>query len=124
MSDTISFDNTVTELNDGVVEEIHSIEDIDAASDFELKHTPALEVIEGAHGQTIKATIGLKGIAHPQTEEHHIAWIRAFDGAEPLGTVNFGPTETPVAEFEVKRASNQIIVQALCNLHGLWEARV
>jgi desulfoferrodoxin-like iron-binding protein len=124
MSDSVSFDNTVTELNDGVVEEVHSIENIDTASDFELKHTPNIEVIEGANGQTIKVTIGLKGIAHPQTEEHLIEWIRAFDGTEPVGTVNFGPTDTPYAEFEVKRSGSQVIVQALCNLHGLWEARV
>jgi desulfoferrodoxin-like iron-binding protein len=124
MSDNVSFENAVTEVNDGIVQEVHSIEDIDAASDFELKHTPNIEVIEGASGQTIKVTIGLKGIAHPQTEEHLIEWIRAFDGSEPLGTVNFGPADTPAAEFEVKRTSSQIIVQALCNLHGLWEARV
>jgi desulfoferrodoxin-like iron-binding protein len=106
------------------VQEVHSIEDIDTASDFELKHTPAIELVEGANGQVIKATIGLKGITHPQTEEHYIEWIRAFDGSEPLGTVNFGPAQTPVAEFKVKRSSSQIIVQALCNLHGLWEARL
>lgn len=124
MSDNLDFDNAVSEVNDGVVREVHSIEDIETASDFELKHTPNLEVIEDAHGQTVKASIGLKGIVHPQTEEHYIEWIRAFDGTEPLGTVNFGPDETPVAEFKVPRTSSQIIVQALCNLHGLWEARV
>ncbi|MDR0349976.1 MAG: class II SORL domain-containing protein [Coriobacteriales bacterium] len=124
MDEKVSIDNAVTEINDGVVQEVHSIEDIDTASDFELKHTPNVEVIEGANGQTIKVGIGLKGITHPQTEEHYIEWIRAFDGTEPIGTVNFGPADTPVASFDVKRSSNQIIVQALCNLHGLWEARV
>jgi desulfoferrodoxin-like iron-binding protein len=124
MSDNVNLDNAVAEVNDGVVQEVHSIEDIDTASDFELKHTPNIEVIEGANGQTIKVTIGLKGIGHPQTEEHLIEWIRAFDGTEPLGTVVFGPTDTPAAMFEVKRTGSQIVVQALCNLHGLWEARI
>ena len=124
MSDNTGFDNAVTELVDGVVQEVHSIEDIDAASDFELKHTPNVEVIEGANGQTIKVSIGLKGISHPQTEEHLTEWIRAFDGQELIGIVNFGADDLPVAEFEVPRSNNQIIVQALCNLHGLWEARV
>jgi superoxide reductase len=124
MSDNVNFDNAVTEVNDGVVQEVHSIEDLDSASDFELKHSPNIEVIEGASGQTIKVTIGLKGISHPQTEEHYIEWIRAFDGTEPLGTVTFGPSDTPVAEFEVKRSDSEIIVQALCNLHGVWESRV
>ena len=124
MSDNTGFDNAVTELVDGVVQEVHSIEDIDTASDFELKHTPNVEVVEGANGQTIKVSIGLKGISHPQTEEHLTEWIRAFDGQELIGSVSFGPDDQPVAEFEVPRSNNQIIVQALCNLHGLWEARV
>lgn len=124
MSNTADFDSAVTELIDGAPQEVHSIEDIDTASDFELKHTPNIEVIEGASGQTISVSIGLKGIGHPQGEEHLIEWIRAFDGTEPLGSVSFGPNDTPAATFEVKRTSSQIIVQALCNLHGLWEARV
>ncbi|MDR1014524.1 MAG: class II SORL domain-containing protein [Coriobacteriales bacterium] len=124
MSNDVSFDNAVTEINEGVAQEVHSIEDVETASDFELKHTPRLEVIEGSKGQTVKVGIGLKGITHPQTEEHYIEWIRAFDGTEPLGTVSFGPADAPVAEFEVKRTSGQIVVQALCNLHGIWEARV
>jgi desulfoferrodoxin-like iron-binding protein len=124
MTDTVEFDNAVTELNEGLVQEVHSIEDIDTATDFELKHTPNVEVVEQASGQLIKVTIGLKGITHPQTEEHYIEWIRAFDGTEPLGTITFGPNETVFAEFEVERTSSQIIVQALCNLHGVWEARV
>jgi desulfoferrodoxin-like iron-binding protein len=124
MSDNVNFDNAVAEVNEGVVQEVHSIEDLDSAGDFELKHTPNIEVIEGASGQTIKVTIGLAGIAHPQTEAHLIEWIRAFDGSEPLGTVSFGPEDIPAATFEVKRTGGQIIVQALCNLHGLWEARV
>ena len=124
MSDNTGFDNAVTELVDGVVQEVHSIEDIDTASDFELKHTPNVEVVEGANGQTIKVSIGLKGISHPQTEEHLTEWIRAFDGQELIGSVSFGPDDQPVAEFEVPRSNNQIIVQALCNLHGLWETRV
>ncbi|MDR1422228.1 MAG: class II SORL domain-containing protein [Coriobacteriales bacterium] len=124
MTDTVDFENAVTEINEGILEEVHSIEDIEAATDFELKHTPNIEVVELASGQLIKVSIGLKGITHPQTEEHLIEWIRAFDGTEPLGTITFGPNETPFAEFEVKRSDSQIIVQALCNLHGLWEARV
>ena len=124
MSDTVDFDAAVEELIEGVVKDIHSIEDAENASDFELKHTPSILVIEGINGQVIKVTIGLKGITHPQTEEHFIEWIRAFDGSELLGDVTFGPDDIPEAEFAVPRTNNQIIVQALCNLHGVWEARI
>ncbi|MDR1713969.1 MAG: hypothetical protein LBR39_07470 [Coriobacteriales bacterium] len=124
MSDTVEFDNAVTEINEGTAQEVHSIADFDTATDFELKHTPNVEVIEGADGQIIKVSIGLKGISHPQTEEHYIEWIRVFDGGEPVGSAEFGPADEPVASFEVQRSSSQIAVQALCNLHGIWEARV
>jgi len=124
MSDEVIFDSAVPEVNDGVLQEIHSIEDIDAASDFELKHTPNVELEELAIGQLIKVSIGLKGITHPQTEEHLIEWIRIFDGSELVGEALFGPDDEPVAEFEVERSGSQIAVQALCNLHGIWEARI
>lgn len=124
MSDTVDLNNAVPEINEGVYQEVHSIEDIDTASDFELKHTPNVTLEELASGQLIKVSIGLKGITHPQTEEHYIQWIRVFDGEEPVGEQTFGPSDEPVAAFEVKRSSNQITVQALCNLHGLWEARI
>ena len=124
MSDAANLDNAVPEVNDGVSQEVHSIDDINTASDFELKHTPNVAVEELASGQLLKVSIGLKGISHPQTEEHYIEWIRVFDGTELIGESLFGPSDEPVANFEVPRSSNQIAVQALCNLHGLWEARV
>ncbi len=124
MSDDVVFNNAVPEVNQGVYEEIHSIEDIDTATDFELKHTPRIELEELASGQLIKVGIGLKGISHPQTEEHLIEWIRIFVGNEPAGERLFGPTDVHEASFEIKRNQEQVIVQALCNLHGLWEARL
>jgi superoxide reductase len=124
MSDAVDFENSVQEINEGVVQEVHSIQDVDSATDFELKHTPAVSIEELASGQLVKVSIGLKGLVHPQTEEHFIEWIRVFDGGEPIGEVSFGPNDTPEAQFEVKRSSSQITVQSLCNLHGLWEARI
>ncbi|MCL1879321.1 MAG: hypothetical protein FWF71_01680 [Actinomycetia bacterium] len=113
----------MNELNEGTEQEVHYIEDIDAASDFELKHTPNIEIIEEASGQTVKISIGLKGISHPQTEEHLIEWIRLFVGDEMVGDVGFGPTNVVEASFKIKRDNQPVIVQALCNLHGIWEAR-
>lgn len=124
MSDTVDLNNAVPEVNDGTYQEVHSIEDIDTASDYELKHTPNMVLEELASGQLLKVSIGLKGITHPQTEEHYIEWIRVFDGTEPIGERLFGPHDEPVAAFEVKRTSNQLVAQALCNLHGIWEARL
>ncbi|MDR0888670.1 MAG: hypothetical protein LBM21_02090 [Coriobacteriales bacterium] len=117
------FDNAVEEINDGVDEEVHSIEDIDTASDFELKHTPNIQIEELASGQKVTVTVGLKGIAHPQTEEHLIEWIHLFVGGEPAGEQTFGSNDDVKAEFTIDRSSEQVTAQLLCNLHGVWEAR-
>ena len=91
MSDSLDLKNTTAEVNDGVYQEVHSIEDRDAASDFELKHTPNVALEEQASGQLLKVSMGLKGITHPQTEEHYIEWFRVFDGTELVGESIFGP---------------------------------
>jgi desulfoferrodoxin-like iron-binding protein len=124
MSDQVQFNNAVDEVNEGVEEEVHSIEDMANATDFELKHTPNIQVKEEANGQLVKVSIGLNGIAHPQTEEHFIEWIRLFVGSEPAGEVKFGPVDTPVAEFHIQRNDQEVIAQDCCNLHGIWEARI
>ena len=124
MSDSVEFESSVLEVNDGVNQLVHSIEDLDKASDFELKHTPNITLEELKSGQQVNVTIGLKGIAHPQTEEHFIEWIRLFVGTEPLGEQGFGPGDEVSASFVIERSSAQVIAQALCNLHGLWEARI
>ncbi len=114
----------MSDVKDTAAQEVHSIQDVDAASDFELKHTPSIEIEELASGQLVKVTIGLKGIEHPQTEEHHIEWIRCFVGGKLTGEAFFSAAETPVAAFEIPRTSDHVAVQALCNLHGIWEAGV
>ena len=97
--------------------EVQSFENIDTATDFELKHTPNV-VVEGS---LLKVSIGLKGIAHPQTEEHYTEWIKVYNGDDLVAEALFGPDEEPVAEFEVESAT---AVQALCNLHGIWEFKL
>ncbi|MDR2493443.1 MAG: class II SORL domain-containing protein [Coriobacteriales bacterium] len=123
MSDLAEYDNANLEVNDGVAQEVHCIKDIDSATDFELKHTPCIEVANQEAGRLVKVSIGLKNIAHPQTEEHLIEWIRVFVGGELASDVHFGPTDKPELELVVDNSDAQIVAQALCNLHGLWEAR-
>ncbi|MDR0309088.1 MAG: class II SORL domain-containing protein [Coriobacteriales bacterium] len=123
MADQLDVNNAVGEVIDGVYQEVHSIDSFDEATDFELKHSPNIEIVEGANGQTVKVSIGLKGLSHPQTEEHYIEWIRLFVGENLIGVVNFSADQAPEANFEIKRDNQQVIAQALCNLHGVWESR-
>jgi len=75
------------------------------------KHVPAA-VREGA-----KLTVTVGSVAHPMTEEHHIAWILVANGSRTQRVV-LKPADAPSAEFAV--SSDPAVVYAYCNLHGLW----
>ena len=76
------------------------------------KHVPELEISGG------KVIVKVGSVAHPMSEEHHIAWIY-------LQTENGGqrkclkPGEAPEATFALE-GDNPVAAFAYCNLHGLW----
>jgi superoxide reductase len=96
------------------------------------KHVPTINLpLSAKAGQEfeIEVVVGDK-FPHPNLVEHHIEWVRIFaeiDGA------NFSPVNLAYVEFEpvvaeprvkikikLEKSAN-IIAQAFCNLHGLWE---
>jgi desulfoferrodoxin-like iron-binding protein len=101
---------------------VNTIQNMAEATEFELKHTPNVDVATDGNTRHIRATIGLKGIKHPQTEEHYIEWIRILRDGEQVGRGDFTPDQLPIFELQIE-GDGQITVQALCNLHGIWEAR-
>jgi len=103
---------------------VQFIEDMASATEFQLKHTPNVTLDSSGDNTVINAGIGLAGISHPQTEEHYIAWIALYDGDVLIEKVDFSPTEIPVASFTFIKDSQQLIVQAFCNLHGTFGAVV
>lgn len=108
------------------------------------KHAPVIECPDRvAAGEffEVAATIG-KEIAHPNTTEHHIAWIAMHfvpEGAKAsleIGRYEFsahgqsaaGPNQGPLhtdscvsARIKVT-ASGTIYATSYCNIHGLWES--
>ena len=78
------------------------------------KHVPVLE----ANGGGIKVKVG--SVAHPMTEEHYIQWIEVINGSW-VNRKHLNPGDEPEAEFYVPKSDN-LIVRAYCNLHGLWRA--
>ena len=101
--------------------EIFCIDDIDAASDFELKHTPNVEIEKLASGQLVKVSMGLKGLSHPQTAEHLIEWYKVYVDGELQAEAYFGADDEPVAEFTID-SLDEVVVWAFCNLHGIWQS--
>ncbi len=109
----------------------------------EEKHVPAIECpseVKAGEFFVVKVTLG-KGIAHPNTTEHHIRWINVFFHPEgekfsyQVGNFEFsahgesteGPNKGPVythheVAFSMRiNKPGTIHALALCNIHGLWE---
>lgn len=108
------------------------------------KHVPVIEAPEkAAVGEAI--TVGLSvgaQIAHPNTTEHHICWIKLFFKPEKapkpfcVGELSFevhgesgaGANQGPVycepfGSLKVKlKESGTLIAMSYCNIHGLWES--
>jgi superoxide reductase len=107
------------------------------------KHVPVIEApdsVKAGEKFTVQVTVG-KEIAHPNTTEHHIRWIKlyfkpdggkfAYDVAlaefdahgEAVEGPNKGPVYTePSLQAALKlNASGTLLASSYCNIHGLWE---
>jgi len=101
---------------------VNKIDDIDAAGDFEKKHTPHIECVR--EGDRLHVTVKVGHLPHPNQPDHFIEWI----------TVN--AAGAPVARFDLSAVAVDPIVQCVlnvdpgtalqavesCNLHGIWVA--
>lgn len=80
------------------------------------KHVPVVEV----SGDKVKVTVG--SVIHPQTEEHHIAWVYLLTNVGGQRKCLEKDSE-PVVEFALAN-EKPIAVYAYCNLHGLWKTDI
>ncbi|MDO5141737.1 MAG: desulfoferrodoxin family protein [Eubacteriales bacterium] len=79
------------------------------------KHVPVAKV----EGDTIRVCVG--EVAHPMTEEHHIAfiWLVTDKGVHRAVLDHTG---APEAAFRLAEGEKAEAVYEFCNLHGLWKA--
>lgn len=107
------------------------------------KHVPVIECPDKVKADEmfdLTVTLG-REVAHPNTTEHHIRWIRVYfkpeedKFAHEVGCFEFsahgespeGADKGPVythhsAGCSLKvNAPGHIIATAYCNIHGLWE---
>lgn len=107
------------------------------------KHVPVIDCPDGVKAdEIINVTVSIgKEVAHPNTTEHHIRWIRLFfkpDGGKftyEVGNYEFdahgesaeGANEGPVythhsvtTALKIKKPGT-LYATSLCNIHGLWE---
>jgi superoxide reductase len=108
------------------------------------KHMPVIEIPVQVKADVffqVKVSIG-KEIPHPNTTEHHIAWIDLYFHPEAekfphqVGHVAFaahgeavaGPNQGPVYTDPLVVLSLKVSkpgtfqALAMCNIHGLWES--
>jgi len=108
------------------------------------KHVPVIEVPDGVKAGEdfdVKVSLG-RGVAHPNTTEHHISWITAYfqpEGApapfqvghfeftahgESVAGPNQGPVYTSPSVTVTLKTDKPGTLQAVsfCNIHGLWES--
>lgn len=79
------------------------------------KHVPVISV----DGNIVTVTVG--SVAHPMTEEHHIAWI-ALETKSDNQRKELDVTGAPEAKFALVEGDEPVAAYAFCNLHGLWKA--
>lgn len=98
------------------------------------KHVPEITVEKCEEGKIkVTAAVGSE-IEHPNTLEHHIAWIKVFfkpeDGKFPIEITSYEfsahgeddvlsvPSATGILKTDKK---GTIFALSYCNIHGLWE---
>lgn len=99
------------------------------------KHVPVIvapAAVKAGESVSVELSVG-KEIPHPNTDAHHIAWIKLFYKAAgskfavELESKNFdvhgegAPAPLFVANVTLPE-SGTLIALSYCNLHGLWES--
>ncbi|EGO65923.1 class II SORL domain-containing protein [Acetonema longum] len=108
------------------------------------KHVPVIEApdcVKAGEKAVVTVSVG-KEIAHPNTTEHHIRWIRLYfkpdsgnfvydlgyfefnAHGESTEGANKGPVYTePAGQVTAKlQSSGTLLAVSYCNIHGIWES--
>ena len=119
--------------------------DLFQAADWKAeKHVPVIEAADKVKkGELVKINITVgKEIPHPNTTEHHIAWLAVFFHPKgekfpyQIAKIEFaahgasvqGPNTSTIftasqAVFSFKTDKpGLILASSYCNIHGLWES--
>ena len=94
------------------------------------KHVPTITIDKGhKSGMDIVRVVVGHDVAHPNTMEHHIAWIELYgvkkdnDQVVNLGRSAWAPVfSNPNVRFQINQIKDFKAFHALayCNIHGLW----
>ncbi len=104
---------------------VNHVVDLSAASDFEKKHTPHIDVSSANGVTTVTVTVGWD-VPHPNQPDHFIAWIEILADGAPIARFDLSPvaTEPTVSVAVSLEPGTAIRAVEHCNMHGLWAAEV
>lgn len=104
-----------------ILQGIQRVEDIEAASDFEKKHTPYIECSREDGKLRVSVKVG-HWVTHPNTPDHFIEWIDIMANDLPVARLTLGAVVAePDGSFLLDvEPSTKITAIESCNLHGLW----
>jgi len=102
---------------------VNHVTDLAAASDFEKKHTPHIDIDTSAGATIVTITVGWD-VPHPNQPDHYIAWIELLADEATIARFDLSPVATaPTVCIAVDLdAGTQLRAVEHCNLHGLWAA--
>jgi len=104
---------------------VNLVDDLDAVTDFERKHTPFIEAIDLDGKTQVTISVG-HYVAHPNEADHFIAWIELYAGDAPIARFDLSPVATsPTVSVAVDvDPGTKLKAVEYCNLHGLWAAEI
>lgn len=101
---------------------INFVEDLEAAGDFEKKHTP--KITASREGDKVVVTVAVGAwVAHPNQADHFIEWVELHANGAPIARASFAAAVTdPTVVFSVDvEAGTALAALESCNLHGIWK---
>lgn len=104
---------------------VNMVADLEAAGDFEKKHTPHIDIDEVDGAYVVTVTVGWD-VPHPNQPDHYITWIEVLAGDAPIARFDLSPVATSPTVSVVANLDAGTVVRAVehCNMHGLWAAEV
>lgn len=102
---------------------VNKVADLDAAGDFEKKHTPYIECVR--EGDRVHVTVKVGHyVAHPNQPDHFIEWIAIRVAGAPVARFDLSAVAVDPSISCVLNVDPGTPFEALesCNLHGVWVA--
>lgn len=108
-----------------IVAGVNHIADLEAADDFQKKHTPFLHAESISGGTRITAHVG-HYVPHPNQPDHFIGWIALEVNGATIARFDLSPVAVNPEVSVVVALDPGTVVRAVefCNLHGVWAAEI